>query len=69
MSKSTEGTETQLEKFSIGCLTGFEIAIADLKSQGYEPMFRDIWEIKCTGHQASADKNQDDMVMFSITIE
>ena len=64
---SVGATKNTLERFSIGSLKGFEMALQDLKTQGYNFQFRDRVTIECTGHKDTGDKNKDDMIMFSVT--
>lgn len=62
------GKETFLDRFSIGGLKGFQIALDDLASNGIVLTFRDLVQITCTGMQPSIDGKKDDMLLFSIDI-
>ena len=59
--------QVQLDKFSVGALKGFQMALVDLETQGIVLKFRDLVTITCTGLQDSGD-GKDDMVLFEIEI-
>lgn len=66
--------ERPLEKFSIGALTGFQMAMQDMNSQlamdGQKPLeFRDQLTITCVGFQAAAKRGNDDMPLFELELE
>lgn len=63
----SSGERVTLEKFSMGAMKGFEMALADLESQGIKLQPRDKVTITCTGTQPS--QKGDDMVLFSLDIE
>lgn len=63
------GKVVQLDKFSMGGLKGYQIALGDLESQGVRLQVRDKVTISCVDYQRSNDRDKDDMAMFSIDIE
>lgn len=63
------GKKVTLDKFSMGAMKGFEMALGDLESQGVKLQQRDKVTIKCTGFQENTDSQKDDMVLFAIDIE
>lgn len=62
------GKETLLDRFSIGGLKGFQIALDDLASQGILLTFRDLVKITCIGTQPSLDNHKDEMILFEVEI-
>jgi hypothetical protein len=60
--------EIGLDKFSIGALKGFQMALVDLDNQGIVLKFRDLVTIECTGSQDSG-AGKDDMILFDLTID
>lgn len=67
-SKTPGAKEVQLEKFTMGGLKGFLMALADLEGQGYKMQFRDQLEIICTGVQQTDDQNKDNMSLFEVNV-
>jgi hypothetical protein len=66
--KGSAGSQVkELDKFSVGALKGFEMALQDLAVQGVVPTFRDLVEIECTGTQKN-DGGKDDTILFAIKI-
>ena len=65
-----KGKEVQAEKFGMGALTGYEMALDDARTRGFQE-FRvgDNVTIECTGVKASEDANMSDMLEFSVDIE
>jgi hypothetical protein len=63
------GKQVILDKFSMGGLKGYIIALQDLESQGIKLSPRDRVTITCTGHQESLDNIKDDMAQFTVEIE
>jgi hypothetical protein len=68
---SQGAVKTPLEKWSIGALKGFEMALQDLKTQGYTFQFRDIVKVTCIGFQRQSGIGKtgaakDDMIRFAI---
>lgn len=66
-------TERPLDKFSMGALTGFVMAIQDLNAalaMDNQPIlrFRDELVIQCVGMQKSGKRGYDDMVTFELEI-
>ena len=67
--KQNGGKETQLERFSIGALKGFGMALQDLENQNIQMKFRDLVTIECIGFQENEDSRKDEMVLFEVTID
>lgn len=71
VSKGSPGaSEREIDRFSIGALKGWEMALQDLAVQGIQGLeFRDNVEIECTGKQPSTDSTiKDDMVLFAVKV-
>jgi hypothetical protein len=63
------GKPTKLEKFAVGNLSGIDMAIQDLKTQGFD-FFRtsDYVTFECTDVQPSMKSGFSDMPLFSVSI-
>lgn len=62
------GTVKQLDKFSIGGLKGYLMALGDIESQGNKLQQRDEVVISCVGVLEATSRDRDDMAQFEITI-
>jgi len=66
-----KGKTIEIDKFSVGALTGFEIALEVLRSEN--PWFKDfqrgdIVRITCTGIKESEKRGFSDMPQFEISL-
>jgi hypothetical protein len=68
--KEGKGKEVQADKFGMGALTGFEMALDDMRAQGF-PGFRvgNKVTIECTGVAPSSDPRLSDMLEFAVDVE
>jgi hypothetical protein len=69
--KGTEGAEARkLDQFAMGALAGYQMALDDLKAQGWKgfQLHDRVW-IKCVELQPATQRGYSDMPMFEITIE
>lgn len=63
------GKPTKLEKFAVGNLSGIDMAIQDLKTQGFD-FFRtsDYVTFECTEIQPALKFGNSDMPLFTVSI-
>lgn len=69
--KVPDGQEVRtLTRFSMGNLTGYEMALQDLKAKGVEQFrYQDRVEIHCTEVQPASQPDQSPMPMFEVSLE
>lgn len=65
-----EGKPLVIDKFAIGALTGFEMALDALKMKGFERLqTRDKVHIECTGITRAKERGMSDMPEFLVRVE